>query len=163
MTDYAWQIGGSVTNAGPIHVNGETSGSTPSYTRGEQMDLDFAFWYDEAFDGQDPSGHIRRYEALREYGDFAGSMTVNQSANGVPHYSERIPLDADIDTLVLDFIPGTAVDATEGFWGIVERMDDETRYPNDTCRLVLSVIHLAELNEYADRTALENDLRGGVV
>ena len=161
MPDYTWTLGTDRTDGG-IVVNGETSGSTPSYTRGDRADLNFAFWYDPSIDA-DPSGHIDRYRQLREYGDFAGSMTVNRSSNGVPHYTERVPTSAAVDTLVLDFVPGADVTATNGFWGIVRSMDDPTRYPNDTCRLDLTVVMLAELDEYADRTTLEDALREGVV
>lgn len=161
MPDYTWTIGTDRTDGG-IVVNGETSGSTPTYTRGGRTDLNFAFWYDPAIDA-DPSAHIDRYRELRQYGDFAGSMTVNRSANGVPHYTERVPTSAAVDTLVLDFVPGTDVTATDGFWAIVRSVDDPTRFPEDTCRLNLSVTMLAELSEYADRAAIEAELREGVV
>ena len=161
MPDYTWTIGTDRSDGG-IVVNGETSGSTPSYTRGDRGDLNFALWYDPSID-TDPSGHVDRYEKLREYGDFAGSMNVNRSANGIPHYTERVPASAPVDTLVLDFVPGADVDATPGFWAIVRSVDDPTRYPQDTARLNMSVTVLAELGEYADRTALEAELREGVV
>lgn len=161
MPDYTWTIG-TDRDDGEITVNGETSGATPTYTRGERTDLEFAFWYDPDID-DDTDDHIDRYRDLREYGDFAGSMSVSRSANGVPHYTERVPDSASVDTLVLDFDPGDDVTATDGFWGIVRRVDDPTRYPEDTARLDMSVVVLAELDEYDDLDALEDDLREGVV
>lgn len=112
--------------------------------------------------GGDADGHVRRYEDLRQYGDFAGSMTVDRAANGQPHFTESLPADASVDSLVLDFVPGADVDATSGFWDIVRSVDDETRFAADVGRLTVQVAVLAELYEYASRSDVQADLGEGV-
>lgn len=162
MADYTWTIGTDRSDGG-IVVNGEDSGSTPGYTRGERTDLEFVFWYDQDIDGSDTDGHVRRYEDLREYGDFAGSMSVERAATGQPHYAERLPNDAPVDSLVLDFRPGADVDATPGFWGIVKAVQDDSRFTADVARLTLQVVVLAELGEFASRSDVQAALGEGVV
>lgn len=150
---YQWTIGTDRSDGG-IVANGEISGETPSYTRGNRADLELAFWAEDGIS----EDHIVRYEKLREYGDYAGSMTVNKSINGVPNYSERVPADAPVDSLVLDFQPGSSHTSLPGFWGIVKRMSDPSRYPEDMAVLEVQVVVLAELSEYSTRSDVASDL-----
>lgn len=153
-----WTIDTGRTDGG-IVTNGLTeSGGIPTIvdmTRGEDVSITAGFW-DES--GLDP--HIDRYKALRVYGDFAGSASVNLSITGQPTVTERIPSSAAVDSIIVDFVPGASVDHERGFWGVIQGVTDATRVPDDAARLELAVTILAEDTEYADRTALKNDIGG---
>lgn len=156
-----WTIGTDRADGG-IVANGEVSGSTPELTRGERTTLTFAFWYDSAVDA-DPSAHIQRYEDLRAYSEYAGSMTTARGIDGKPYFTERIPASAPVDSLVLDFVPGSDYEAFPTVWGIVRDVTDETRFVQDVARLEVSIVVLGDGADYADRAAVKSDLEGGVL
>jgi hypothetical protein len=90
-------------------------------------------------------------------------VTVNQSLNGKPHYVERVPTDATVDSLVVAVEPGPGLEATRGFWGVVQGGDDQTRYVRDMAVLQLEFTVLAERHEYLTKNDIQNDLGSGIL
>lgn len=186
-TDYTWRID-TVRPDGGIIANG-SEGDMPEYTRGESVSLTFTFWGDGDGDigsvggtfggpagmtfGGDGTGgtfgesaladHLERYEAARQYLDFAGAGSVNTSINGVPHFTERLPQSAPVESIVIPVKPGDANTATKGFWGFLKGGDDPTRYAGDVARLQMDFVVLAELDEYDTRADIRAALGGSII
>lgn len=184
--DQTWLIdpdrsdGGIVANA--------VAEDMPEYTRGEDLTLTFLFWDDAGMTHQagftlgdtdgatlgdqwggvlgaddDFATHIDRYEAARQYLDYAGSASVNQAITGQPHYTERLPSGAAVSSIVVKLVPGPGLESTNGIWGIVMGGDDSTRFPRDMASLRMRFTVLAEASEYDTRSDIQSALGGSVV
>lgn len=186
QTGYEWKIHGR-KDGSPVEIfaQGENT-DMPEYTRGDTVSLEFVFWADSRYSAANGAtyggttgftygggtgaqygiagatqflGHIDRYEALREFGDYAGAAQAETALNGDVWFTEFIAADAPVDSLVLALEPGVELTATPGIWGLVESVDDATVYPESVAYLSMTVTVLAELTEYDSRTAMENDLK----
>lgn len=100
-----------------------------------------------------------RYRQLRDFGDYAGAAATGTSQTHVPWYREQLPSSAPVDSEVVALEPAPAIaDTVPGFWGLIVDVTDETRPTLTGHTLALELVVLAERGEYADHTALENDL-----
>lgn len=99
-------------------------------------------------------------DTLQEYADHAGAFASQTTLNNTQLYREQIPTNADIGSIVLGIEPSTTLqnDDIEGIWGIVTGGSDmrNQALSNDQFQIELRV--LAEYSEYADHTAISNDL-----
>lgn len=145
--------GGIVVNMIPADM--------PEYSPGSTLTVPLTFWSDSSL----TDSLQTRYEAARDYLDYGGRVTVTQAINGTPHFRERIPSDADVDSIVVDLVPQTSADwnYTPGFWAVITGGDDVSQYVDDFARLDVQMTVIAKADDYADRTALKNDLAGAVV
>ena len=152
--DTARQDGGIVAN--------QMEGDMPEYTRGKTIPFTFVFWHDPTID--DAVGdHISRYRELREYQDYAGSYTPSTSITGEPRFSERLPPSASVESLVVDLVPGPDVQETPGLWIIIDKVDDSTRFVQDTARQQIRGRVLGEHSDYQDRAAVKAALEDSVI
>lgn len=156
MPDLTWTIDTTRTDGG-ITANGDIEAggipSAPNRTRGERVDLNLGFWEDP-----DLSDHLTRYQNLLDYADFAGSATVDRAVNGTPVVTERVPASAPVGSIIVDVAPGADVDYAQGFWGVIQQVDDQTTVPADMAVVEVRLTYLADASEYAGRQALKDDL-----
>ena len=154
---YTWTIDPDRTDGGI--VANSMDGDMPEYVRGKRLTLTFAFW-DESGIATD---HVTRYEQARQYLDYAGAISVNQSINGVPHYRERLPGSAAVDSLVIKVTSGSSETATPDLWVAITGGDDPSAYVDDIARVEYQTTVLAEGSEFADRDAIEAARSGSVI
>jgi len=102
--------------------------------------------------------HIDRYESVREYTFFAGRYSKNTALDGTVNIMERTPSDAPIDSIIVALEPGAAYPHTPGMWLAIDDVDDQTRFINDTARIMVSATVLARASEYDTRADLKNAL-----
>lgn len=185
--DLTWRIDTDRADGGII-ANGVEE-DMPEYQRGGDLTLTFLFWDDAGMTGQagllfgdpdhggtfggdhggtfgvddDQGTHMDRYREARQFLDYAGSATVKQAMNGKPHYVERLPADAPVDSLVVAVEPGPGLEATNGFWGVVMGGDDSTRFVRDMAALQIDFKVLAERDDYLTRSDIEADLGSGII
>jgi len=179
--DLTWRIDTQRDDGGIVANSGETDGVV-DYTRGDEISITFRFWDEPArlgatggtFGG--PAGmtfggdagrtfgagslpsHIARYLEARKYLDYAGNATTQMSINGVPHFAERLPDKAPVDTITAPFEPGDGHRVTDGVWGIIMGGSDQTRFPLDVCILDMNIVVLGTTDEFRNRTELEDEL-----
>lgn len=96
---------------------------------------------------------VGRYEAAREYLDYAGTVRSGTSLDGVPYYRESVSA-ASVSSHVLAFEPLADIPALNGFWGVVSGGDDPTADPPAMYELKFEVFVLAERDEYESRSAV---------
>lgn len=178
--DFTWRIDTQRDDGGIIANSGETT--VPDLTRGEEISITFRFWDEQVrigatggtfgaasgmtfggdvggtFGAGSLADHLQRYLEARKYLDYAGNATVQMSINGVPHFAERLPDKAPVDTITIPMEPGDGLPVTEGIWGIVMGGEDQTRFPLDVCILEFQVVVLGTTDEFRDRNELENEL-----
>lgn len=138
MMDVSWTIGTSPDGA----VTAERLlGGMPTYTRGQTITLQFGF-------------QQANYETLREYLDFVHTPSTTTSLSGTAYYR---PNHTDPESLLMSFDPsGSSIPASvTGLWGVLVGGSDETDHTLSNNQISLQVFVLAELAEYADRTAVE--------
>lgn len=101
-----------------------------------------------------------QFGELREYADHAGAFAPVETLNNTQRYGEQIPSDADVDSIVLGIEPSQPQQdrSIDGVWGIVTRATDDRVSPLTNRVISLEVQVLAEYSDYADHTAIENDL-----
>jgi hypothetical protein len=181
MVDTSWRIR---TKANGEIIADALVESMPQYRRGEQTSMTFLFargTYGATGDGwtyggtegatwggangavfgaaDETNAHIERYRQLREYLDWAGAVAFGRSLDRVPWYREQLPARANVSSEVVALEPSPDLeDRVPGLWALIVGGRDETTLPGADHRITLDVIVLAELDEYADHTAVENDL-----
>ena len=178
--DFTWRIDTQRDDGGVIANSGETT--VPNYTRGEEISVTFRFWDEPqrlgatgmtfggdvggtfggdvggTFGAGSMPSHVVRYLEARKYLEYAGNATVQMSINGVPHFAERLPSKAPVDTITIPVEPGDGLDVTDGVWGIVMGGEDQTRFPNDVCILEFNLVVLGTTDEFRNRQELEDEL-----
>jgi len=96
---------------------------------------------------------------LLQYGDYGGAYSQQETISSRVKIKERLPTDADVDSLILSIEPSDTLknkDVT-GIWAVVDEVTDTRPLSLSTSRLELSVTVLAELSEYSTRYDLEAD------
>lgn len=96
---------------------------------------------------------------VRNYGDHAGSFATITTLDNTQKYSEQLPSDASVDTIVWGIRPNGELtnENIDGIWGIIESFDDQRGPALNTVRYQVELRILAEFNEYSDHSALETD------
>lgn len=110
-----------------------------------------------------PGEQIDRYDAVREYTRWAGRYSMNTAIDGTPRFSEHVPDDATVDSIVVKLEPGPNVRATPPLWVILDGVDDQTRFPADAARLEIDFTVLARGDEYGTRATLKADMGNDLV
>jgi len=105
------------------------------------------------------TGYVNDVGELLSYDRFSGSYTPLETLGNKYPYSERI--DNSIDSLVFGVEPSDQLQTeyVNGVWGIVDNITDSRNQPLSTNRITIDLTILAQLDEYADHTALESDLK----
>lgn len=135
--------------------------STPTRTRGETVSLEIGFepgWPDY--------GDVYGTTALQEYQDMVDRLgfvlsqgsDVGVSHDSVPWVQEDLPSRAPVSSQVLLVEPGADVQDIDPFWGALTNGDDSSRPPRGLRTMTVELVFLADGSEYADRTALKNDI-----
>jgi len=95
------------------------------------------------------------------YSTYAGKFNVSETLASQQRYSENIPSSAEIDTLLVGVEPkGSLTDETlNGYWGLIENVTDERVRALSNNEVEIQIRVLAPYDEYANHTAVENDLK----
>jgi len=123
--------------------------NTPTRTRGETVSLSIGF---------DPQSHANDYDDMVERLAFVSPVRTGRNHNGVPWVQEDLPARAPVSSQVLEVVPGAGVDDIESFWGALVGGTDESMPPRGLKTMTVELVFLADGDEYADRTALKNDI-----
>lgn len=149
--DPYWTIGGTIVDA--------LVGQTPTVTRGTEVTLSLIF---EPAERATP--YTDRYHTLLEYLDFANEAPVETGVTqtGRTWYKEETT-DAPVPSFVVGVEPSADVIDVTGFWGIVTGGQDRSVPIAELRRLDVTLFVLAELDEFADRAAVETALASSIL
>lgn len=150
-SDPYWTIGGTIADA--------LVGQTPTVTRGTEITLSVIFEPAER-----ATFYTDRYHALLDYLDYANEAPVETGVTqtGRTWYKENTT-DAPVTSFVVGVDPSPDIIDATGFWGIVTGGQDRSVPIAELRRLDLTLFVLAELDEFADRAAVETALSSGVI
>lgn len=136
----AWQIGG-------VEVSW-LEADQPDMVRGESDTFEVRLVPDGL------GNHVARYEQLMAYQPHAGEFDTFEAIAGTVHYREQ----HNRTSLLTAVIPATDDPTGRGVWGLIEAVSDGTEVPEKKCLVSVDVLHLAALDEYPDRAAVEDAL-----
>jgi len=136
------------TSDGRSIVANRARNNLPEYRRGGTVSIEFTFddredvtsdtgaEYNYSEYGRftySSSGELRgfkAYESLREYGDYAGAVAFGTDINGLPWYREQVPVKSNVESLVVNVVPGAEVRGkVSGIWALILGVTDETTPP----------------------------------
>lgn len=97
---------------------------------------------------------------VEPYSTYAGKFSITETLGSQQRYNELLPSNATIDTLLVGVEPTQRLqDKTiNGYWGLIENISDNRNRPLSNSRIGLEMTVLAPYDEYADHTAVQNDL-----
>lgn len=101
------------------------------------------------------------FETLLEYGKWAGSFASFTSINSTEKYEEQFNIDrANINSIVIGLEPSQSLKDrnVRGIWGILSADTDNRPRALSDVQFGLELRILGWYDEYADHTAVENDL-----
>jgi hypothetical protein len=142
MTDTSWTI----------HTKGGTTIDTdyittqpPEITRGKTVNFNL---------------ESNNLSLLQDYIEYAGEFETFENLNGIIRYTEDIPTNADVDSILLGIEPNADLDARNvfGVWGLIKSATDNRPRALTTNHLGLEVLVLAKYSDFADHTAVESEL-----
>lgn len=179
--DYIWTFDPDRGDGG-IAVN-KVSDDMPEYRPGKTYSMSMMFWDEASIDGgsaggtlggsngftlggsagatlsgADLSGHLRRYTAVREYGDYAGRYATVQGLDGTVNVADRTPDSAPVNSIIVALEPGRDHVERPGLWVALDDLEDDTWNPQDMAKLSARVTVLARRDDYDTRTDLMNDI-----
>jgi hypothetical protein len=129
----------------------EVETTAPTLRRGAEAELRCRF----------PSDFRSEYDDLAAHADVAGNYAIHTSNTGNNlRYNEkdiRSDTPSVVDNVVLSV---DASDRAESFWGGLDEVADESRGQR-VDYLTLSFTIIALKRDYASRSALESELKGG--
>jgi len=102
------------------------------------------------------------YNRLKEYEDFAGFFTTNQTLEDTSFSETKDFGGAAVGGLVISVQPGDDIHKARSIWGLIDSINDRTELFGAVARLSVDVYVLAEYDDYADETALRNALEADV-
>jgi len=148
--DYTWTI--TRKNASDITAGANIADGPPTITRGQTASVKFLF--------QPETTSTTAYGAMLDYLDFADAADYGLTEANIPWYREQVPSRADVDSLVVQIEPSSDLSSLDvpGFWGLVTGGEDSRETSVSHEQLVLELYVLADAAQYADHTAIENDL-----
>jgi len=135
-----------------IVFNGDES-NYPDITIGEENS--FTFYIKGTSRFQDAE---TRYDRVKDLERYAGYPTVERTLSGAYYSEDSYPLSTR-DSLLVSIEPGDGVDEARGVWGIVQSIDDSTEIFGAVARIDMSVLVLAEFDDFADRSAVEAEYK----
>jgi len=105
-------------------------------------------------------GSVQDIDTLLTFDEDAGSYNTTESLSNTQYYREQIS-QSEIDSLVFGVEPATQLqdENITGVWGLVNDIQDSRNNALSIRRLTITVDILAQFDEYADHTALENALQ----
>jgi hypothetical protein len=159
VTDLTWTFDPDRSDGGILVDSADED--MPEYRVGKTYQMDLIFWRNTQ--DTDSRDNLDRYEAVREYSRWAGRYAMERTIDGTARFSEHIPDDASVDSIVVQFIPDSGLTATDGLWIILDDVDDSTRYAEDLARIGLRFTVLARADQYGSRDAIKNDLGSDLV
>lgn len=170
---------------GGIIIN-QHNGDMPEYRPGASYQMEFLFWDAvqsivhetggqaggvHGFQAGGPNGttagpvggdsqpdHRGRYRALRRYTDYAGRYSMERSIDGTPLITERLPPDADVDSIICQVIPGPDLKDTPGLWVVVDDVDDMSTNLADLARIGIDITVLGRRSDWSDREELKAEI-----
>jgi hypothetical protein len=102
------------------------------------------------------------YNRLKEYEDFAGYFTTNQTLEDTSFTETKDFSSDDVSGLVISVQPGDDVEQARGVWGLINSFDDSTEIFGAVAVLSLEIYVLGEFDDYADETALRDALEADI-
>lgn len=162
MPDTYWLLDrGSNGDDIPIdYTLGETPWPTPR--RGGTITLAGAFVSTPPTDYSTLSeaaltGQLTRYEAARDYVEYADAVAVVTGTDGKSYFRERVPAVANNSTFFLEVRPPDVLDVPD-FYGVVVGGSVPKTSPSQRLRLDLELAYLGEVADYTDRSAARTAL-----
>lgn len=130
-------------------------------TYGESYDYDLTLR--ERHGSPHPKSIFDRYHRILERGEHAGEFELYEPIDTRPEYAATWP--ASVETLLVTLTPSRPRSSTlRGVWGLIEAVGVEQPplppgdpSPNATT-ISLSLVYLANYDEYEDREAIETAL-----
>lgn len=106
------------------------------------------------------SGSAGGFADLIRYDRHAGSYTLSGTLNNTQRYKERLPTNANINSLVVGLEPATELQNNEiqGKWGLISNVTDSRTRALTNPVLTLEIDILADYNEYDSVTDVQNNL-----
>lgn len=104
---------------------------------------------------------IDRYRYLIDLIDASGGASVTLDRDGVAAYTETLRPNAEVNTLLVEVTPN-GIAEMDGVWAVVTGGSDDTEIIGAQAILEIEITVLARHGEYADRTAVENNLKVSV-
>lgn len=97
---------------------------------------------------------------VEPYSTYAGKFSINETLGSQQPYNERVPSNANIDTLLIGVEPNDKLKekTIEGYWGLIEDITDERNRPLSNNQVEIQMRVLAPYDEYADHTDVQTDL-----
>jgi len=168
---------GTVTGDGQVNVNTQTytipSGETEFYDTliindGAEVEVNGILVTNEIINNGilDNNGAIYNtgvtpLDLLLSFDEFAGKFTVNETLGSKQSYSEFIPTDLFIESLLIKIQPNDELEAkrVRGVWGLIENVTDSRNNPLTINRWTIDVTILARFEQYTNHSAVEADLK----
>ena len=105
------------------------------------------------------SSPIGRYKRLRDYTEYAGEGSTYQLIGGLPAVHENPQDEWPVESHIIPVESPTVTNRTEGFWGIVVGVDDETDASGSgPYKLDLEMVFLADIDRFDSRSELLDEL-----
>jgi len=160
MTTF-WDIGTDDATAPAQRADALVGGEPiPKPTRGGDITLEYIF----EKDGQ-TTEYKTRYKNVRQYLDYAGSISIEETANYEPAIFENVPASASKPSVIVDFVPSPDISGEiNGLWGAITGGEDiSPSVPSGVRALSLDVVYLGELLDYTDRQAVKDELETALI
>jgi hypothetical protein len=128
-----------------------------SFTAAQQYSVQYSFSY---ADQETVEANRSHYLQILDYLEYEGDAVVRYGTTdrGEPWFRERLPTDAPVDSLVVPVDAPDDVQEDRSMWAIVLSGVDQSSVLSTSRRVDLTLFVLAELDEYADRAAVVDDL-----
>lgn len=106
------------------------------------------------------TAEVGNVSLIQDYIEYGGSYSTLEGLNGEIFYGENVPSAVSIDSIVFGIEPNTELSNRNvfGIWGILNSASDNRPRATTTNLVGLNMLVLARYSDYADHTALENDL-----
>lgn len=98
-------------------------------------------------------------EDVNKFAPFAGKYSIAETLSANQFYRENIDT-TEIDTLLVGVEPDTDLQDNDirGYWGLIDRIQDNRNQPLGTIRVGLDITVLAPYSDFNDHTDVQNSL-----
>ena len=106
------------------------------------------------------SGSAGGFSDLIKYDRHAGSYSLTGTLDNTQRYKERLPSNANINSLVVGLEPSTSLEnrSVTGKWGLISNVTDNRTRALTNPVLSLEIDILADYSEYNSVSDVQNDL-----
>lgn len=106
------------------------------------------------------SGTANTLENLLDFDRHAGSYALRTTLNNTAKYKQQLPTKSNVDSLVIALEPAQSLQDEDivGKWGLISNVTDNRTRALTNPIITVEIDILADLSEYSDHTAIENDL-----